>query len=118
MKVGPTKYSKGGETQWSRYVDGGATALSVGAPGYSAPDYRASVNLADWGVPAAPHDCIWVKTWSENQGVWEALVAAGVLTDTAGTASDPFGNGCVARLGRFTPTALAERDEAFAAADA
>ena len=42
---------------------------------------KVSVNLPD-GTPRPATNCVWVKTWSENEGMVEQLVEKGVLTLT------------------------------------
>lgn len=44
-----------------------------------------SVNLLRHPAPAP--GCIWVKTWSENEGLLEQLVKAGLLEPTGRTAT-------------------------------
>lgn len=40
----------------------------------------ASVNLQDWGEETPPKGQIWVKSWSENEGMPDALEDAGIAT--------------------------------------
>lgn len=60
-----------------KYHDG-SIAVRGFHPKTGEPLYTASVCLPD-----KPQDgCIWVKNWSENDGVLEALIKAGAITLT------------------------------------
>jgi hypothetical protein len=48
---------------------------------------------------------VWIKDWSENEGVYDALVSSGVIEPTEVTMPTGF---VEARLGRLTPAAVAE----------
>ena len=66
---------------WARYVDSGEIALSLVAAATDGDSFegepiaKATVNIEH---PIPPH-CIAVKDYSENDGMVEALVAAGVI---------------------------------------
>lgn len=73
LLVGPSVNSAGGCLQVGYYA-GGGVALSV----YSGQgkEYTATVNLVDHPLPEGE---VWLKGWPENEGVPEALEAAGVV---------------------------------------
>lgn len=60
----------------TRYVEDNSLALAV--MDEDGP-LILSVNLSAYG-PAAPKNCIYVRDYSENEGLADALVAAGVAT--------------------------------------
>lgn len=72
-----------------------------------APIVKATVSLALPPAYAAldPDEC-WIKTWSENHGVLEALIAAGVCHDTE--RRHGLDNNCEAALVRLSGAALRE----------
>jgi len=61
------------------YEDGQKALLIVDAED-GAPVATASVNLGGRGQ--APEGYVWLKTWSENEGIEESLAEAGIVTLT------------------------------------
>lgn len=81
MIVGRTKYSPGGgHIGFGRYAND-QVAMWVTAPDGER-EYIATVNLEELDAPEPGLNQLWIKTWSENAGVLEALIEAGVVTDT------------------------------------
>lgn len=112
MKVGPTKYCKREtETAWSHYQETGETALVLmdddGSVALKATVCPPSGNLR------AGHDWIWLKGWSENEGVVDALVKAGVVTLMTNAVAQCGHQ--VALAGKLTEAAQEELDAHYAA---
>ncbi len=80
-------YSGPARTQIAFYHDG-STALKLEMPD-GQPLLTVSVNLEEWGAKTPPKDQIWIKTWSGNEGIAEALEKAGVVTLTGLTLDGP-----------------------------
>lgn len=66
--------------RWSRYSDGGIALLLVDVDG--APYAKASVQLHGVAGVTVESDEMIVKSYSENAGMLEALVSAGLVEDT------------------------------------
>lgn len=66
----------------------------------------ATVALGDYGHPKPKFGCVWLKTWSENEGVAEALIAGGIVELTGRTLMIGFNASCAAREARLTSAAL------------
>lgn len=79
------------ELQVSRYATGGMALLIQGDYGRVA---TVTVNL---DTPPS-EGCVWVKTWSENEGILEALVARGLLEETGRTMPTGYVSAHEARL--------------------
>ncbi len=111
MKVGPTPYcSTGGVINWSHYAESGETAILLVAEDTREPLLHMTVAPHPPNRRAGP-DEVWLRDWSEAQGVPEALVEAGVVVLTGELA--PLGR-VQARLGVLTPEAKAELALAYA----
>jgi len=85
------------------FYSNGGTALLMRLPADEdgpGEDWPVSVNLVD--VPPAD-GCIWVKTWSGNEGILAALTAAGVLEPTGRTQPTGFVHAHEARLLKEVP---------------
>ena len=94
-----------------QYADGSLalTAEAEDEDGY--PDTETlSVNLTGWGVGAPPAEHIYVPTWSEHEGLPEALEAAGIATRTDESVYGSFNVRAV--LMRVSPHILFDRSEA------
>lgn len=94
-----------------QYADGSLalTAEALDDDGY--PDTETlSVNLTGWGAPPTEEGHIYVPTWSEHEGLPEALVTAGIAEDTGTRIQGPFGVDAV--LMRVSPSVLFDRSEA------
>lgn len=91
---------------WSFYMESGEDSLSLVRDENGEPWLTASVAL--WPpAPVAADGEMWLKTWSECDGLPEALEEAGIVELTHRV--HPTGY-CVARLAKLTPTAIADRD--------
>jgi len=79
---GPTKYFRAATVMVGVYPSGGGTSL-VSDPG--TPDQQVySVCMFGLGAPNN-HGYVWLKGWSENTGVPEAMVNAGLVELTGNT---------------------------------
>ena len=95
LYVGPARFQQGGRIQFGRY-ESGEIAISVfteETDDWDSEDvddqsyYVATVALVPYGAPHPGEHCVWLKGWSENEGVPQALVNAGIVTLTGRTAS-------------------------------
>lgn len=93
LTVGPAAYTQGGFICIGFYEDGGAVALSiVDADGF--PEAKATVNMPEITVTEG---LMILKNWSENEGIPEALVKAGLVELTGLTVTNGFVNAPLAR---------------------
>lgn len=103
LNVGRTKYAGPGVVQFAEYAHGGTAMRVVSEDGD--PLYTATVFIDGHALP--DNEC-WIKDWSENGGVAQAFVDAGIIRLT----------------GRRVPTGYVEAmhavltDAAIAAAEA
>lgn len=75
----------------SKYAKGGVALLL-----FDGPELVATATV--W-LPTQPAEgCVWIKDWSENEGMFDSLVAAGVIEETGAVCSTGF---VVAREGRL-----------------
>lgn len=63
-----------------RYADG-AVAMTIHSAVTDERLVTASVNLSQYGLEPQKFDNIFVKDWSENEGVLKALLQAGVVSE-------------------------------------
>lgn len=107
LEVGPAKHGhfRGGLIQFG-YYGNGETAITVLRNGER--EAVATVNLEDYGVEA-PADHVWLKGWSENKGIPEALEEAGIVELTGETVPAGY---ATAQLGKLTDKAIAARGQA------
>lgn len=91
-------------------VDRDGTAYRNSIPGEQL--CVATTAVVDHGLPDPGEGCVWLKGWSENEGLPEALQAAGIVTLTGRTHAINFVTAIHAKL---TPIALEElaRQRAF-----
>lgn len=112
MPVGPTRFLKeGGMAEFSRYPWDHSIRIYVSGRGFSGGGLTATSVLEHAGPP--DEGCVWVKDYSENEGMWDALIKAGVIESTYRTARQGF---VVFKEGRLLPraaAALAKWDEMF-----
>lgn len=100
------------ETEWGQYQGGKIALRLVDADpeGWGEQVATATVNLYDPPPPAEmwdPKKHVWIKSWSENEGMYEALVAAGVIQEVMIRETWPAGY-CRAFLGILTEASLNE----------
>lgn len=77
------------------YRDGGATAIQLIDRETAEPVATASVNIPE---AAPPTGFTWIKTWSENEGILEALIDAGVVQDMCVRRACGFAEAALVRL--------------------
>jgi hypothetical protein len=106
MQVHNLKYGMSGEVRFGRYASG---ELAIAIVNDGEMQARATVCLEGWGVDAASDGHVWVKTWSENEGMDRALADAGVIErHFVDEAWGGYDGKCRAVLAKLTPAALAE----------
>lgn len=88
VNVGPTKFGNTGQVYVGRYADG-MLALVLLDPETGEQLLCATVCMADTATYTSKRH-VWLKVWSENEGIEEALVKAGVLTLTGRTTPAGF----------------------------
>lgn len=76
-----------------RVYPGGSPAITLTLPD-GEPFMTASVNL---GV-GLPDGCIAIKDWSENEGIFDALVNAGIIEDAGYSLPSGFVEAKIAKL--------------------
>lgn len=108
MQVYGLKYGHGGTVEFARYQSTGEIAIRIiGDDGQ--PACVATVNIEQWGCDPAPAGHVWLKTWSENDGVDRALADAGVIErKPVKEVWGGYADKCRAALHALTPAALAE----------
>lgn len=74
ISVGRTKHSRGGYIQFATYENGGTAMRCIADNGE--PQFVATVNMAGHKLP--PNE-VWIKNWSENEGVAKAFEVAGII---------------------------------------
>ena len=87
LKIGPTKFSKGGEISILRYYDENLCLRIVDSQ-TGITELTASVNLAPEEQPN--DDCVFIKDYSENEGVLAALIAADIVEPTGRTVQSQY----------------------------
>lgn len=76
------------------YVKGGTAIMALDSSGQQA--FTLSVNLPS--APTPDEDHIWVKEWSENEGIGEELQRRGIIEFTGQTSKTGY---CDVRLARI-----------------
>lgn len=79
MRVSKTKYGPEGTLVFDRYMADQSICIRV--MGREGPLYTATTCI---NVPPA-FNCVWIKNWSENEGVLVAFVEAGIGYPTGRT---------------------------------
>jgi len=80
--VGPTKFGSIGEVRVGRYMDG-MLALKLIDPKTGEPILVATVCMYPAQYASKKH--VWIKNWSENEGILTALENANVVEATGDT---------------------------------
>jgi len=111
MKVGPAKYCRGGELKFTHYPANGDFAIIIEREDGSK-ECTATVCLVASQAALIHERGVWLKGWSENEGVPQALVDAGVLTLTGGMRPTGFVN---AEFGILTDEAVSEMNRQISA---
>lgn len=98
-----------GWVEFATYHLGGVAILLRERPTvHSEVNAKATVMLDSLGCELAENE-VWIKTWAENEGVLEALVAAGVVDPTGRVHTIGRNGGQVRAVhARLTPMALVE----------
>jgi hypothetical protein len=103
LHVGPARYTGPGAVKFARYGSGEIAMYIVNHEGER--ECVATVALASSGAEHPGEECVWLKDWSENEGVVDALVKAGIVTLTGKTHATGH---VIAKHARLTPAAIAE----------
>lgn len=106
MKIGPARYTRAGDVEFAVYGNDQTAIIIIREGGER--ECVATVNLEGLGAPEPGPDQVWIKTWSENEGIDAALVSSGVVT-LSGTSFSVNNWGSIALLANLTPAAIAER---------
>lgn len=83
LKVGPAKYFTSGTVEFAKYGNGETAIIINGAEGERLA--VATVNMEGSLAKAPGPKHVWLKGWSENEGIPEALEKAGILKRTGET---------------------------------
>lgn len=92
-----------GVIEFAEYGNG-QTAMLLSCAGTGEPLFKPTVNLEELGAPEPGQDQVWLKTWSENEGVADDLVAAGIVKLTG--QQFHVGHDAYALLADLTPLAV------------
>lgn len=93
LRVGPAKYFKSGVIKFAEYAENNIAILIVDE--FSEERLAvASVNLDE--LPPKGH--VWLKGWSENEGIPEALEKAGIVELTGETTPTGYVEAQLAKL--------------------
>ena len=81
LHVGPARFTKAGYIKFGRYESGELAIVIMGFD--EQPQGKATVSLMPYGAPHPGDFGVWLKGWSENEGIPAALEKAGIvrLTD-------------------------------------
>lgn len=80
LAVGPTRYCHGGYCKFGRYGSGELAIQIFTEDGQ--PQLKATVSLMASGADDPGTYGCWIKDWSENEGIAEALVKSGIVALT------------------------------------
>ena len=105
LRVGRALYMPEGVVQFLTYQSGETAIEVVDAEGDS---YMATVALVPSGAEHPGETGVWLKGWSENSGVPQALESAGVVRLTGRTQSTGF---VMAHHAELTERALKVREQ-------
>lgn len=92
---------------FDRYQEDDSTAITLREDGTNELIARATVCLAPDITLQLDDDKVLIKTWSENKGMYRALLEAGVIKCSLLGVELPHGS--VARVCQLTDAAMAER---------
>ena len=105
LKVGPYKYNRvGGNVKFGRYANDQIAIQIVSNRGIESTATVALVN-PKYQLGSGNETHCWLKGWSENEGLPEALEKAGIVKLTGDLASTGF---VFAQLAKLTDNALRE----------
>ena len=105
LQVGRAKYMPAGLVNFAEYESGETVIEIVDKKGTQL--YVATVALVPYGAPHPGENCVWLKGWSENEGVPEALAGAGIVILTGHTCSSDL---VTAQHALLTQAARVQRD--------
>jgi hypothetical protein len=105
LRVGAARITEQGTIRFAKYKSGETAIEIIGDDGEQ--ETVATVSLVPYGAPNPGPFGLWLKGWSENEGLPEALVAAGIVTLTGRTFRCGFD---MAEHAELTDIARAARD--------
>ena len=108
LHVGPARYTAAGTVTFARYGSGEIAMQIINAHGER--ECVATVSLVPCGAEHPGEYGVWLKDWSENDGIADALVKAGVVTLTGKT--HIASRHVVARHAQLTAAAIGELNAA------
>ncbi|MGH8303224.1 MAG: hypothetical protein ACRET5_17380 [Steroidobacteraceae bacterium] len=114
LPVGPSTHSRGGYIRFGRYGSGEIALKVVDEEGDT--QYVATASLVPQGGPYPGEYAVWLKGWSENEGVPKALADAGIVTLTGRRNLAGFAEAEHAELTERARTALDAKREGLTAA--
>lgn len=114
LRVGPSTHSRGGYIRFGRYGSGEIALEVVGDEGDT--QYVATASLVPHGGPDPGEYGVWLKGWSENEGVPKALLDAGIVTLTVRRHPAGFAEVLHAELTERARTALDAKRQGLTAA--
>jgi len=106
LRMGAAKWTKGGPIKFGRYGSG-ELAIQIMNPEDGQPEAKATVSLVLYGAPDTGEVAVWLKGWSENEGIPEALARAGIVTLTGRTWTTGYTEALHGELTEAARTALA-----------
>lgn len=104
LRVGAARHTKPGTIRFSKYKSGETAIAIIDDDGEK--QTMATVSLVPYGAPNPGPFGLWLKGWSENEGVPEALAAAGIVTLTGRTFRNDFSEAQHAELTDIARAAL------------
>jgi hypothetical protein len=107
LHVGPARYTAAGTVAFARYGSGEIAMQIINANGER--ECVATVSLVPCGAEHPGEYGVWLKDWSANDGIADALVKAGVVTLTGKNYATGH---VVARHAQLTAAAIAELNAA------
>lgn len=103
LRMGAAKWTKGGLIKFGRYGSG-ELAIQIINETDGQPEAKATVSLVPYGAEDPGEFGVWLKGWSENEGIPEALEKAGIVQLTGAQHSTGY---TFAQHGVLTDTARA-----------
>lgn len=107
LRAGPAKWTRGGPIKFGRYASG-ELAIQIMNAEDGQPEAKATVSLVPYGAPEPGEFGVWLKGWSENEGIPEALAKAGIVILTGRTWETGYTEAHHAELTEAARAALAQ----------
>lgn len=105
MLIAKSRYGQGGTVVFAEYANGDTAIIIESESG----EREGILTVCIVPAPKPGPDQVWVKTWSENEGILEAAIVSGIIhLPEQYFQVNPYG--AIAVLANLTPAALAERE--------